>query len=59
MGVKIYRPTSPGRRQSSVNDYSELTEKNRPPTKALMTPLHKTGGRNHSGKITSWWRGGR
>jgi large subunit ribosomal protein L2 len=58
MGVKIYRPTSPGRRQSSVNDFSELTEKNRPPTKALLTPLHKTGGRNHSGKITSWWRGG-
>lgn len=58
MGVKIYRPTSPGRRQSSVNEFSELTEKNRPPTKALLEPLHKTGGRNHSGKITSWWRGG-
>lgn len=58
MGVKIYRPTSPGRRQSSVNDYSEITDKNRPPTKSLMTPLPKTGGRNHSGKITSWWRGG-
>jgi large subunit ribosomal protein L2 len=58
MGVKIYRPTSPGRRQSSVNDYSELTDRNRQPTKSLLTPLHKTGGRNHSGKITSWWRGG-
>lgn len=58
MGVKIYRPTSPGRRESSVNDYSELTDKNRQPTKSLLTPLNKTGGRNHSGKITSWWRGG-
>ncbi len=58
MGVKIYRPTSPGRRQSSVNDFSELTDKKRQPTKSLITPLHKTGGRNHSGKITSWWRGG-
>ncbi|MBI4578711.1 MAG: 50S ribosomal protein L2 [Planctomycetes bacterium] len=58
MGVKIYRPTSPGRRQSSVNDRGELTDKNRPPTKSLVTPLQKTGGRNHSGKITSWWRGG-
>lgn len=58
MGVKIYRPTSPGRRESSVNDYNELTDKNRPPTKSLLTPLPKTGGRNHSGKITSWWRGG-
>jgi large subunit ribosomal protein L2 len=41
-----------------VNDYNELTDKKRPPTKSLMMPLHKTGGRNHSGKITSWWRGG-
>jgi len=41
-----------------VNDYSELTDKKRPPTKSLLTPLHKTGGRNHSGKITAWWRGG-
>ncbi len=58
MGVKIYRPTSPGRRQSSVNDYAELTDKRRQPTKCLLEPLKKTGGRNHSGKITSWWRGG-
>jgi large subunit ribosomal protein L2 len=58
MGVKIYRPTSPGRRESSVNDYHELTDKKRPPTKSLLKPLPKTGGRNHSGKITSWWRGG-
>jgi large subunit ribosomal protein L2 len=58
MGVKIYRPTSPGRRASSVNDFSELTDKKRRPTKALLEPLKKTGGRNHHGKITSWWRGG-
>lgn len=58
MGVKIYRPTSAGRRQSSVNDRAELTDKRRPPTKALLEPLHKTAGRNHHGVITSWWRGG-
>ena len=58
MGVKIYRPTSAGRRQSSVNDRAELTDKKRPPTKALLEPLQKTGGRNHHGVITSWWRGG-
>jgi len=58
MGVKKYKPTSAGRRQSSVNDYSELTDKRRRPTKSLLEPLHKTGGRNHHGKITSWWRGG-
>ena len=58
MGIKIYRPTSPGRRRSSVNDFSELTDKRREPTKALLEPLKKTGGRNHHGRITSWWRGG-
>ncbi len=58
MGVKRYRPTSAGRRQSSVNEFAEVTDKKRRPTKALLEPKKKTGGRNHSGKITSWWRGG-
>ena len=58
MGVKKYKPTSAGRRRSSVNDYSELTDKRRRPTKSLLEPLPKSGGRNHHGKITSWWRGG-
>ena len=58
MGIRIYNPTSPGRRKSSVNDYSEITDKKRRPCKALLEPKPKTGGRNHHGKITSWWRGG-
>jgi len=41
-----------------VNDFSELTDKRRKPTKSLLEPIKKTGGRNHHGKITSWWRGG-
>ncbi|MCK4341578.1 MAG: 50S ribosomal protein L2 [Phycisphaerae bacterium] len=59
MGVKLYKPTSPGRRDGSVNDYAEITYKykNRP-CKKLTEPLKKTGGRNHHGKITSWHRGG-
>jgi large subunit ribosomal protein L2 len=59
MGVRTYKPTSAGRRNSSVNDYAEITyrHENRP-AKALTEPLKSTGGRNHSGKITSWWRGG-
>lgn len=59
MGVKKYKPTSPGRRNSSVNDYAEITHrhKNRP-EKSLTQPLKKTGGRNHHGKITAWQRGG-
>ncbi|MFQ5423040.1 MAG: 50S ribosomal protein L2 [Phycisphaerae bacterium] len=58
MGVKIYSPTTPGRRQSSVNDFSELTDKRRRPVKSLCRPLPKTGGRNHHGVITSRFRGG-
>ena len=58
MGVKQYKPTSPGRRHGAVNDFGELTDKRRRPTKSLLKPLRKTGGRNHHGKITSWWRGG-
>lgn len=59
MGVKIYKPTSAGRRNASVNDYAEITYKheNRP-VKGLTERLKKSGGRNHSGKTTSWWRGG-
>lgn len=59
MGVKIYRRTSAGRRNASVNDYAEITfrHENRP-VKSLLEPRKKTGGRNHHGRITSWWRGG-
>jgi large subunit ribosomal protein L2 len=59
MGVKIYKPTSAGRRNASVNDRAELTHghKNRP-EKSLTITLKKTGGRNHHGKITAWQRGG-
>jgi large subunit ribosomal protein L2 len=58
MGVRKYKPTSPGRRQSSVSDFSEISDKRKRPEKSLLLPLRKTGGRNHSGKITSWQRGG-
>lgn len=59
MGVRIYKKTSAGRRFASVNDYHEITHRheNRP-EKSLTKRITKTGGRNHSGKITSWWRGG-
>lgn len=57
MAVKSYKPTSAGRRAGQVNDYLELTD-NRRPTKALLCPLKKNGGRNHSGKITCRHRGG-
>jgi len=59
MGVKEYKPTSPGRRNSSVNDFAEITYKHQNrPVKSLVEPLKRCGGRNHSGKITAWHRGG-
>ncbi len=58
MAIKTYNPTSAGRRNSSVNSFEELTDRRRRPTKSLLEPKPKTGGRNHHGKITSWWRGG-
>lgn len=58
MAVKSYKPTSAGRRAGQVNDYLELTDRRRRPTKSLLQPLKKTGGRNHSGKITCRHRGG-
>ena len=56
MAIKKYKSTSPGRRNSSVNLHSECTTSN--PEKSLLRTLKKTGGRNHSGKITSRHRGG-
>ena len=56
MAIKIYKPTSAGRRNSSVNIREELTGD--APTKSLLRPLKKTGGRNHKGVITSRCRGG-
>jgi large subunit ribosomal protein L2 len=58
MPIKTYKPTSAGRRNSSVNAFAEISDKKKSPEKSLCEPLKKTGGRNHSGKITSWWRGG-
>ncbi len=56
MGILIYRPTSAGRRNSSVNDYAELTTGR--PERSLCRRIKKTGGRNHRGITTSRFRGG-
>ncbi len=56
MGVKHYKPTSPGRRHGSVLDFSEITRKE--PEKSLLAPWKSSGGRNNLGRITSRRRGG-
>jgi len=56
MAIRIYKPTTAGRRNASVNANVEVTKKE--PEKSLLRPLHKTGGRNYTGVITSRGRGG-
>lgn len=55
MAVKIYKPTSPGRRLASISDFSDIT-KNKP-EKSLIVMKKSSGGRNNQGKITSRRRG--
>ena len=58
MGIRQYKPTSPGRRGASVSDFSELTDRKKKPEKSLLRRQKKKGGRNHQGKITARHRGG-
>ena len=56
MGVRKYKPTSPGRRNMSVSTFEEITKKK--PEKSLIEPLKKHAGRNNQGRITTRHRGG-
>jgi len=56
VALKIYRPTSPGRRGMSGSTFEEITKGK--PEKSLLSPLKKRGGRNMQGKITVRHRGG-
>ncbi|GGJ01091.1 50S ribosomal protein L2 [Alicyclobacillus cellulosilyticus] len=56
MGIKKYRPTSPGRRFMSVSTFEEITTDE--PEKSLLVPLKKRAGRNNQGRITVRHRGG-
>lgn len=56
MAIKPYKPTSAGRRRSSVQDSSGLAKKR--PEKGLTQRITRSGGRNNEGKTTARWRGG-
>ncbi len=56
MGIRKYKPTTPGRRGSSVADFAELTRST--PEKSLLVPIKKTGGRNNQGRVTTRHIGG-
>jgi large subunit ribosomal protein L2 len=59
MGIRIYRPTSAGRRGGSVSDFADCTyPRENKPEKSLLVPRKKKGGRNNQGVITVRFRGG-
>lgn len=56
MAIRKYKPTTPGRRGSSVSDFAEVTRST--PEKSLLVSQSKTGGRNNQGRITTRHIGG-
>ena len=56
MGIKSYKPTSPGRRNMSVSEFDQVTADQ--PQKSLTRGKKSTGGRNNQGRITTRFRGG-
>ncbi len=56
MGIRVYKPTSPGRRGMTVLTFDEITKTR--PERSLVEPLHRTSGRNNRGKVTVRQRGG-
>lgn len=55
MGLKTYRPTTPGQRYKAVSDFKEITTDK--PEKSLLRPLKRTGGRDNQGHTSAWHRG--
>jgi large subunit ribosomal protein L2 len=56
MGIKKYKPTSPGRRFITRSDFEEITKDT--PEKSLVSGKTKNGGRNNNGRITTRHKGG-
>ncbi len=56
MGIKVYKPTSPGRRGMTGSTFDEITRDK--PERSLVAPLRKRAGRGHRGRITIRHRGG-
>ena len=56
MAIKVYKPTTNGRRNMSTTDYTQLSKV--APERSLLEPLKKTSGRNSYGRITVRHHGG-
>jgi len=57
MGIRRYKPITPGRRGATVSDFAELTPGGEV-VKKLVRPKRRSSGRNNQGKITARHRGG-
>src|SRR6185503_5177843 len=56
MGIRQFRPTTPGTRFRSLSDFAEITRSK--PEPSLLEPLRSQGGRNNQGHVTVRYRGG-
>jgi large subunit ribosomal protein L2 len=56
MGIRQFKPVTPGSRFRSVSDFAEITKST--PEKSLVEPLRRTGGRNNKGHVTTRHQGG-
>ncbi|MCD6366067.1 MAG: 50S ribosomal protein L2 [Bacteroidales bacterium] len=56
MSVKKFKPITPGQRHKVISTFEEITESI--PEKSLLVPITRSGGRNHSGKMTMRYMGG-
>ena len=56
MGIRLYRAYTPGTRNRSVSEFTEISQAK--PEKSLTYSLHRSKGRNNRGIITSRHRGG-
>lgn len=56
MGIRTFRPITPGLRQAALADHAAVTRHE--PEKSLVKGLRKTGGRNNTGKISCRHKGG-
>jgi len=56
MGIKTYKPTSPGIRFRTTHTFEEITKDK--PEKSLTVNIKRANGRNNQGVVTAWQRGG-
>ncbi|QTX31524.1 50S ribosomal protein L2 [Aminithiophilus ramosus] len=56
MGIKIFKPVTPGRRHMTISTYEEITCAE--PERSLLEPIRKKAGRNNTGRVTMRHRGG-